>query len=221
MSQDPKSVEFICLACSKKFNAFCIAGKQIFEDGTIGKWVRPMDGNQVIENRDRAYSAGLGYAEPLDLVSAVYLRKIPNGFQSENILIDTGYYWAKLDSPSPIDIDSLLDYPASLWIDGYHSSNGRNDRIPVEKISLVSSSLYFIKISNLKVISEISFEKLKVRADFYYNKIHYNFTITDPNACEAFKEEGTYSVGDCYATVSLGVEFNENHYKLIAFLYKA
>lgn len=220
MSHDIKEMEFICLACSKKFNAFCVAGKIVLADGTIGGWVRPMNKNQVIENRDRAYADKLGYAEPLDLVSAVYLNPIPEGFQSENILIDTEYYWRKLNPPDELNIDSLLDTPDTLWVNGYDSSNGVNDRVPARIISTVDNSLYFIKVSSLEISSEFSYNKLKVRGNFYYNDIEYDFTITDPYICEQFKENGLYTIGDCYITVSLGVEFNENHYKLIAFLYK-
>lgn len=219
MSTDVKRMTFVCLACSKKFNAFCIAGKLISKDRTIGRWVRPMDSNQVIEDKDRAYTDYSGYAEPLDVVRAVYKKAVPNGFQSENVLIDTGFFWAKLNANPAIELDTLLDEPDSLWINGYSSSQGKNDRIPSELISQIENSLYFIAVSELEVFSDISFDKLKVRANFIYNEVEYNFTITDPKACEEFQTEGNYFLGDCYLTVSLGVEFNDNHYKLIAFLY--
>lgn len=218
MPTELKRIIFICLACSKKFNAFCVAGKLINKNRDVGEWVRPMNSNQVIELSDREYSKNQGYAAPLDVVRAVYLETTPAGFQSENVRIDTGYYWTKLNANPPIVLDSLLDTPENLWLNGYHSSNGKNDRVPVSEINSITNSLYFVKVSELEVFSEISFEKLKVRADFNYNDVNYNLTVTDPEACEEFQTEGNYYLGDCYITVSLGVEFNDNHYKLIAFL---
>jgi hypothetical protein len=62
--------------------------------------------------------------------------------------------------------------------------------------------------------------KRKIRADFYYKGIHYNFSMTDPDA-DAFyraQENGDYKLKqDAYFCISLAeTPYEGNFYKLVA-----
>ena len=41
--------KMICLAKSRKTGGFCVAGKEILNDGTVGQWLRPISARDTEE----------------------------------------------------------------------------------------------------------------------------------------------------------------------------
>ena len=64
-------------------------------------------------------------------------------------------YWRRLGAMDWRTIQPAVDRPDALWINGYHSYNGRNDRIPEDRTSGLSGSLLLIKPTNL-ILGSIS-----------------------------------------------------------------
>lgn len=110
-----------------------------------------------------------------------------------------------------------------LWINGYHSKSGLNDRIPVQLVNdNVSSSLLFISTAGLCIlVGEDSRSLKKIRAEFSHNGVQYRLAITDP-AVEAeymARDRGRYGVGEqtgAYLTLSISEPYEGFCYKLVA-----
>jgi hypothetical protein len=118
-------------------------------------------------------------------------------------------------------LHQLCDNVESLWVNGYHSSEGYNDRLPLEVANeKLTSSLLFIRPTVFEIEKkESSFIKKKLRGEFIYKGERYNLAVTDPRFEENYSDK---SVGLCkiindqiYLCISLGEPFGEYCYKLI------
>ena len=76
----------------------------------------------------------------LTLVDVPVLGPRPKDYQTENWLLDPEYYWEKAGRLSWFDLPALVDPVAALWIDGYSTYNGLNDKIPLEAAASVPGS---------------------------------------------------------------------------------
>ncbi len=103
---------FTCLANSRKMSGRCIAGKE--KDGS---WVRPVssrDTGELSEN-DRRFKDGT-YPQVLDIVLVTMKEPRPHAFQTENHLIDDGYYWSKAGEATYPQLVELIDtVHGPLW----------------------------------------------------------------------------------------------------------
>ena len=212
---------FVCLSKSKKNNEFCVAGKVINSDGTVGGWIRPINQHGDINNHDCLYQDG-SYAKPLEIIKIPLKKHLPKKFQVENHLIDESIYWVKKGDYNVAheSLMSLCDYPKALWSNNSQTSSGKNDQVSPEEATILNESLYFIYVGSIIFFtSRWNQEKLKVRAEFIYNNVTYNLKVTDLAWIEYFddKDLGSYNKENTFLTVSLALEtFGGFHYKLIA-----
>jgi len=102
----------ICLANSRKISGRCVAGKET-AGGKIGAWIRPVSGRPAgeLSEEDRRFENG---QDPrlLDVIRIPMVEPRPHGFQTENHLIDEGYYWTKEREASWDDLKAALQYAA-------------------------------------------------------------------------------------------------------------
>lgn len=214
--------EIVCLANSRKFSAHCVAGKEI-DQGKLMRWVRPVSsiGGGELSSEDICFMDGQ-IPRLLDVVRLSIKRHVSHGHQTENYLIDTSECWEYVTRIDLSRLDDLCDKVDELWINGFSSANGINDRIPVERIKMVGSSLLLIKPSSLTIHKKYEFgsRSWKIRADFRFRRTRYCMVVTDPIIEEKYKKkkEGDYPVEDreTYLTVSLGEEYKGFCYKLVA-----
>ncbi len=98
----------------------------------------------------------------------------------------------------------------ALWINGWDSRHGLNDRIPQDVAETrVRSSLLLIQPVELRIcVEEFVNSPLKARAKFHFKDVEYWLTVTDPLVEFAYSQKplGEYSVTqkDVYLCVSLG-----------------
>ncbi|MDY0831435.1 dual OB domain-containing protein [Pseudomonas sp. SED1] len=216
------SKTFICLACSRKPDGRCVAGKELI-NGTFGDWIRPVTpgDHSAITNEQRKYPDGYS-AVVLDYVTAEFTGQETGGFQSENHLILQPSHWklaGKEKQPKEI-LAKLVDTPASLWTNTcLASSKGLNDRVSVAKLPQQDDSLYLIPVTKLITHVEFIDEKRKVRGEFVYNDGKYKLKITDPKFEQHFDKAGTYDISTDFLTISLGEAFEGYAYKLIAAVF--
>ena len=215
----------VCLATSRKMSGRCIAGKEVSDSG-YGPWLRPVsdrpDAEIVISHRQ--YQNG---DEPklLDIIQIPMNSPKPHGHQTENHLIDARFYWVKKGVVPWNDLAGLADTPPTLWTNDDSSKGGSNDRVSEASARRIKSSLILIKPEQvtIQVVTPGAYFndfKRKIRADFYYKGIHYNFSMTDPDA-DAFyraQENGDYKLKqDAYFCISLAeTPYEGNFYKLVA-----
>jgi len=163
-----------------------------------------------------------GTPQLLDIILVELAKHSPQACQSENFTIVDSQKWIKLGTLPVSEVSRLCDHVDSLWINGYNSYNGINDRIPLEMTDDgLSNSLLFIQPDNLCITVEEGIKLLKkVRAKFEFNDIKYWLTVTDPVIENQYlKEElGEYPIEDenAFLCVSLGEPHEGYRYKLVA-----
>ena len=221
----PFKKNIVCLAKSRKRSGFCVAGKELLDDKIKG-WIRPVSkrfSEELIPNEIR-YKY---WKKPklLDIINIPLTKHSPNSYQTENYLIDDSQKWIKNGSLKTTDLEKLCDDVDSLWINGYSSQKGKNDKIPQEITEKnIFSSLLFIKPDSLSIIvgykNQYYNELKRVWADLNFKGINYRLTITDPEIEEKFlpKNNKTYYISkkDLYLCISLSGPIYGFDYKLVA-----
>jgi hypothetical protein len=213
--------DVVCLANSRKYSGFCFAGKEISPNG-FGSWVRPVSAREKGELSDLEISLDNNeIPKLLDIVTIKFKGHRPHLYQSENYLISCAQWkWKKKLNPSLVP--ELCDDVPQLWINGYSSFRGFNDRIPYELATKkISSSLVLVKAEELivQVVEGKTNCSKKCRADFSYRRNKYNLAITDPRIEEwcSTKQFGCYPCRKTpYLTISIGEPFEGYCYKLVA-----
>lgn len=219
----PYTKRILCLASSDMPGDRCIAGKELLANsGTgrwhIGGWIRLVSGREKagLSFQERQYTDG---TEPcvFDVMDVPVLNAQPRDYQRENWLIDTEHYWEKVRRVPKNKLERLIDPTSSLWIDGYSSSNGQNDRIPIRLADKVESSLHLIKVDRLE-LSVYDDYKRQFRGNFRHGGIAYTLSVTDPDYRQAYRQrDGSHLIGECFLTISLSLPYKDGYaYKLIA-----
>lgn len=156
----------------------------------------------------------VGHVNLLDIVKINVTKPNPQGYQSENVLF----------ANQPLSVIDKIQKASSL-IDKLLSADepvlfgNRGKAVSVADIGQLNYSLVFIKPANVQVYSTTSrSENRQIRASFVFNDIPYDLPITDIDFTNQFSQNPMLleSCTHIYFTISLGVEFQGSHYKLIA-----
>lgn len=217
----------VCLANSRKLHGRCLAGVELRAGKVVG-WIRPVSAreHQEVSEYERQYQDG---SDPtlLGIIDVPLLEHRPTDYQQENWVLDPQYYWDKVGVFERVDLNKIAEGGGTLWQNGNSTSNGKNDRIPIDKASEETSSLKLVHVDNLglRVFAPgMAFgnSKRRVQACFGFDGNEYALWITDPHIEQEFlaRDDGVYSYGSCFMTVSLGEPFDDFCYKLIAAVLK-
>ena len=213
---------FICLANSYKHGGRCVAGIEINldKDGRLtivrdpdGKphWIRPIANTQFgsIPNH---------IAATIPLFSVVKLMDVdpcPDKAHVENM------QYSQMVC-RPYDFKSVSDL-LSHCIDPVHQAvfYFRGKAIPAQMVERLNYSLMLIKPENAHAFIDEEREKSKYRMKFSYYGSNYDFPITDPEFIEALKKNPEHysDLKNIYLTLSLGLEFEGFHFKLVAAVF--
>ncbi len=213
--------EIVCLANSRKYSGRCIAGKEILGD-QVGKWIRPVSSSETgeLSTRETAYNNG-NRPELLDVIAIPLMMHVPHSYQTENFIVDKGR-WVRRRRFSLPDLPKLCDSVDSLWINGFHSNNGLNDRIPEETVKkTIRSSLLLIRPEKVSITVEEGPNLLKrIRSRFTFAGEEYWLPVTDPMVENKYfdEEAGAYPIDnrELYFTISIGEPYEGYCYKLVA-----
>ena len=223
----PSVKRIVCLANSRKYGGRCVAGKELLSDGTAGGWIRPVSSreNEEVSEQERRYADN---EDPrvLDVIDVPLLSPRPKTYQQENWLLNPGVRWVKAGKAVWNDLDAMVDPDAPLWLNGYSTLAGQNDRVPIDDTNAIDNSLRLIRVSALTVTvfepSHPSADFPILRGSFNYHGDDYCFRITDPESESGSVNlsHGDYPVGERYLVISLGEPFEDYAYKLIATIIK-
>jgi hypothetical protein len=213
----------IVLAHSRKRSGLCIAGKERPGDGTLA-WVRPVSDRPDEEVSERECRLADGRRPRLLDVIDVPLRcHHPRDFQTENWLLQPGERWTAGKRAEWRHLPRLADNPPSLWANGMSSHDGLNDRVPALDCLELTGSLFLLHLQDARLtvaVPRAEFGNIEPRAqaDFAWNGTRYRFRVTDTEIEREYLqgEDGTHEIGECYATVSLGLPWKGYCYKLVA-----
>ncbi|WP_207917365.1 hypothetical protein [Streptomyces sp. BK205] len=138
----------------------------------------------------------------------------PDGFQCENWLLDPTVQWEREGWVDWDGLCTLEQRPNGLWINGYHSWGGVNNKIPTERESEVSDSLNLIRVDSVQLRQLDS----KLFAHFEYSGSVYALNVTDPIYEEKLAAGGLArrKLGESFITVSLGKDYHGYLYKIAA-----
>lgn len=210
---------FICLANSYKRGGRCIAGVEIVSDNSGGwkpvrnddgrpRWIRPIAKTTYGEIPNFV-------AEGIELLSVVKLKDVvpcPEQAHVENV------YYSRMEQ---CDYNISLE-PSILnqLIDNKHQSifHNRGRAVSAEMLMGINYSLMLIHPDKASAYRDENREKSKNRMKFTYYCVEYDFPITDPSFLEEFKREPERydNIPDVYLALSLGLEFEGWHHKLVA-----
>lgn len=213
----------VCLANSRKLSGRCIAGKELRGEQPVG-WLRPVSirEHEEVSEYERQYSDGSD-PQVLDIIKVPLLEARPRGYQQENWLLDPGQDWEKVGRAEWTDLARLADPLEPLWIDGIHTYNGLNDKVPLSQAGEIWSSLRLLRVKTItlsvfKPGEAFGNSKRRVQGHFRHGEKEYRLWVTDPRYERAYqaKPDGEYKLGESFLTVSLGEPHNEACYKLIA-----
>ena len=216
--------DILCFANSRKTSGRCVAGREIIENG-LGEWVRPVSDRPSgeVSFDERRYKDG---REPrvFDVVRIPFRKKANHAFQTENHVLDDGFYWQKVRRASDEEILNAIEpLVGALWNSGDSSYSGLNDRIIEGNVKPNFGSLKLISVADLELVvivegAEFENGKRRVRGRFSKNGVNYFLSVTDQllETTMLKKEDGTYRIGSAVLCVSLGEPYNGYVYKLIA-----
>lgn len=213
------SKRFVCLANSRKSSGRCVAGIEITPNG-LGGWVRPISDrpSEELSIVERQYQNGRD-VQVLDIVDVQLLQPRPHACQTENHVIDDGYYWVNVGTYPATNLVSGAKTTGPLWVDGHRSYSGENDRIPLAAANQQTSSLVLAAPQSAKIVVGPGLKKRQVRIWFHLANVQYCLTVTDPRVETEFlsKQDGEYNYGSrVLVCVSLGEPFDGFRYKLAA-----
>ena len=206
---------FICLANSYKRGGRCVAGIEVdcnnnpmLNNNGNPRWMRPIADTLYGEIPNHIANN----IEMLSLVRIIDGLPCPKDAHRENLFY-TKMEVCSLRSPAnPALLNQLVD--------NVHQSifGNRGKAVSADMASGLDYSLMFIHVQNAGAYIDENREKSKNRMSFTYYGTDYDFPITDPIFLEEFKKapELFADIPDVYLTLSLGLEFEGWHHKLVA-----
>lgn len=212
---------FLCLAKSKKLNGRCVAGILMNVEGgkteiqcdELGnpKWIRPV-------SKFNHGAIDTNIASQLELLSIYEIDGVescPDGYQSENVYYNhPKYVKIKSISKKVANLDLCCDVSTSpeIFVNCWSS-------IRKELISQTSTSIKFVKVSNCSIYKRSRENRTdQHRMKFTYNGASYDLPMTDLEFKKVWENDNEVfnKFENCYISISIGIEFNDTFYKLVA-----
>lgn len=217
------SKRIVCLASSYKNGGHCVAGVE-YNGAAFGSWIRPVSNRpgRAINLSERTYAGGI-QCSVLDVVDIDFVHHVPDGYQSENWLIQSGTQWGKVGVlPVGALAPALHDGGGPLWPHTSNSKGGMADRISAADLGNLASSLALVRPAAcaIQVSTNPFTKKLDVRASFDWGSQHNNLKVTDPVACAKYQGQGVgrYNLNNPTLCISIGEIFAARNeaYKIVA-----
>lgn len=194
------------------------------EQKELGSWIRPVSDrpHQEVSDYESHYEDG---SEPrlLDIIDVPLKEHQSATYQSENWLLDPDSYWTRVGRATWDELSTLADNPTKLWVNGFETYNGSNDRVTLADAMQLQDSLFLLHVDSmeLRVFApgvDFGNPKRRVQARFWFNDVEYALWVTDPVVERKYLagDNGDYEIGECFITVSLGEPKDGYCYKLVA-----
>lgn len=212
-------ITFVCLANSKKYSERCIAGIIVIKSkkgynlkkNEVGKlqWIRPVSdaiNGQVATELVKDIAL-------FDIVEIDTLKKVPHGYQSENVLFDKkSIRLIRSIEVNKKSLDRMTENEQPVLFGNAKRS------VSLEEIEEVNCSISFIKVENPHFYIKAPYFDRQLRVEFTFNDYVYDLAVTDLDFYEKFEADNNIlaTAEDIYFSISLGVAYRERHYKIVA-----
>jgi hypothetical protein len=208
----------VVLANSKKPGGYCMAGKVLDAEGHVGGWIRPVVSTAAQGlPYDRTVCGDGRKTDVLDVVAPQWGTPVPQLHQRENCLLGPSAL-QRCGRASWGDLPALSDsHRRCLWLDGFSSNSGSNDRIPQALLGSLPDSLRLLQVPELRLVRVAGYAgKMKNRAMFSVGGARYNLALTDMVAIGWLDLTSQLTL-DAYVCVSLAVPLGDGYaYKVAA-----
>lgn len=208
----------VCLANSKKYGERCIAGIVVEQrDGRLEtvhtgqnrpQWIRPVTSEvhgQVPAKLVKDVKLG-------DLLQVQVLEPVPDMFQQENMLFQP----KSLKNLNHVrftnqTLQQILHKEVDLFVN-------KLNRVPSADIAGLDHSLLLVHVTDFQPRIEEIYYKPTLRGTFTWEGTVYDMPVTDVNFNLLFREnpEAWQTKRPAWLTISVGLEYEGFHYKLIA-----
>lgn len=222
---------FICLANSYKHKGRCIGGIELIMEngvpkriahGKFGKRILPVWVRPICHDTDAIPNNEALLVSPLDIIKLVEVTECPTNAQYENCYYSAMEVVGRYDDGSKLQdlLSRISNFYNKYWLFG-----NKGKAVHPDKYAELDHSLILIKPTNarFKLEPRPGSDVLRLRVEFqlqdFKNEITtYDLPVTDPVFCHTFQDDlaQANSYGDYYFTVSLGVEHDGWHSKLVA-----
>ena len=210
------TIRFVCLANSIKEGGRCLAGIQLNNNNEPiieingPKWIRPICKTQY----GQVYTYWVSKITLLDIVE-IELTGFPikPSYQSENVFFKDD----ELKIVGRFNRDNL----SNLCDNHYYIFSNWAKALSALEAARLPHSLILVNVSKFEAIEKIDIEnpeKKKIRLLFTHNETNYDFPVTDPVFLNLYRKNSRILsiVKSLYLCVSVGINFNGWHYKLVA-----
>lgn len=210
----------LCLANSHKYNERCIAGVELIKkdkdtfslvksDSEV-KWIRPVSKG----GHGEISSKVVNQMKLLDIYEVEIIEACPAGFQSENVIIqEKSLRYIKSIKPERKNLDKIVnDLTGPIFFN-------KGKAVIKDKINLLEKSLLFVKPETIRFVPVKNIKvQDQLRIEFTHKNVIYNFPVTDVAFLKNYTQNPQVlkSINEAYFTISLGLEFEGWHFKLIA-----
>jgi hypothetical protein len=205
----------LILARSYRPGGWCVAGK-IIGSRQHGQWVRLVGRDTTVGiSADRiCVNSSNELASPLDLLDLSLVMHRPYLYQHENFELGTEGV-RRVSHLTAEDAIDLTDTTQHFWRSRYSC---KTDRLPLSDALHEQHSLLLIRCGQVRIYP-VDSSMRKIRAQFSYQGVAYDLSITDPGVAQlvAGKPNGRM-IPDALLTLSLGAPFHNYCYKLVASL---
>lgn len=217
-----QAAPMLCLAKSRKFLGFCVAGRR-FDHGQAGAWIRPVSPSrgEGVRPAQMRYADGTELVL-LDIARVPLIGPQPDGYQSENHLLDVKSPWQYEGRASWTAIFQAQDSPGGdFWDDHGDTRYGLRDKVPAVATFSLGTSLRLIYVRNIQLLVRRELHKLyklKVRAEFDFDGGRYRLAVTDPVIEKYCLDHGpgVYTREIAMLCISISESFNGSAYRLVA-----
>lgn len=210
---------FICLANSYKRNGRCIAGvevtisqdnhwKIVRNDDSSPHWIRPIDQHteygEILEGEAR-------YIPLLSIVKLSGVIPCPHKSHSE----DVNYMQMIVIGMISRNREVLEQLSDNVHFEVFYTTELA---ISPEVYAKGNYSLMMIHPESIQFLEDLTKKRARYRMLFSYHGTNYDFSITDPIFYEkiALQPDLLSTLTDVYLTLSIGLEYEGRHHKLIA-----
>ncbi|GAB4208162.1 MAG: hypothetical protein OHK0022_37360 [Roseiflexaceae bacterium] len=208
---------FICLANSKKYSGRCIAGVEINRtvwgyaivcEGTKPLWVRPVSGQE----HGQVEGGLVERLRLLDVVEVETVAAAPQGCQTENYTF----------IPASLRVVDHIRHPHLLQEAAYtgrYLFDNTGKAVPADQVQFLDHSLLLIQPQELSIHTATTARgEEQLRAVFGFAGRAHDLPITDLGFIERYHQQGCppFRPGRTFLTISLGLEHQGWHYKLVA-----